>query len=144
MNLWAGNETLKPEALETERQEQNCCHLQPKIFMTPSHPEDLQAEHCQSYSPFLGGGEGVTDHSKAICWENVFFFFSYFLIWLRWVLVVACAIYFPSHGSNLGPLHWKHGVSATGPPGKALLKCLNHGKLYVRPAILVNCMSSSS
>ena len=73
MNLWAGNETLKPEALETERQEQNCCHLQLKIFMTPSHPEDLQAEHCQSYSPFLGGGEGVTDHSQAICWEIFFF-----------------------------------------------------------------------
>ena len=41
--------------------------------MTPSHPEDLQAEHCQSYSPFLGGGEGVTDHSQAICWEIFFF-----------------------------------------------------------------------
>ena len=116
------------------------------ILMTPSHPEDLQAEHTASLTLLsCGGGVGVTDHSKAICWENVvFFFFSYFLILLRWVLVVACAIYFPSHGSNLGPLHWKHGVSATGPPGKALLKCLNHGKLYVRPAILVNCMSSSS
>ncbi|XP_059781364.1 rho GTPase-activating protein SYDE2 isoform X6 [Balaenoptera ricei] len=27
---------------------------------------------------------------------------------------------FPDQGSNPGPLHWEHGVSATGPPGKSL------------------------
>ena len=31
---------------------------------------------------------------------------------------MACGIYFPDQGSNLGPLHWEHGVLATGPPGK--------------------------
>ena len=50
------------------------------ILMTPSHPEDLQAEHTASLTLLsCGGGEGVTDHSKAICWENVFFFFFIFL-----------------------------------------------------------------
>ena len=95
--------------------------------MTPSHPEDLQAEHCQSYSPFLGGGEGVTDHSQAICWE-IFFF----LVFINLAaLGLSCGMWnlFYQPQIELGPLHWKHGVSATGPPGKSLLKCLNHGKL---------------
>ena len=34
-------------------------------------------------------------------------------------LVVACGIQFPDQGSNPGPLHWEHGVPATGPPGKS-------------------------
>ena len=33
------------------------------------------------------------------------------------LLVVACGIQFPDQGSNPGPLHWEHGVLATGPPG---------------------------
>ena len=33
-------------------------------------------------------------------------------------LTEAYKIYFPSQGSNLGPLHWEHGVLATGPPEK--------------------------
>ena len=33
----------------------------------------------------------------------------------------ACGIYFPDQGSNLGPLRWECGVSATGPPGKSPL-----------------------
>ena len=53
---------------------------------------------------------------------------------------MACGIYFPDQGSNLGPLHWEHEVSATGPPGKSPaflfspplllaqeLECLGHG-----------------
>ena len=34
-------------------------------------------------------------------------------------LVVACEIQFPDQGSNPGPLHWEHGISTTGPPGKS-------------------------
>ena len=34
------------------------------------------------------------------------------------LFVVACGIQFPDQGLNLGPLHWEHGVLATGPPGK--------------------------
>ena len=30
----------------------------------------------------------------------------------------ACGIQFPDYGLNPGPLHWEHGVLATGPPGK--------------------------
>ena len=36
------------------------------------------------------------------------------------LLVVLCGISFPDQGLNLGPLGWKHGVLATGPPGKSL------------------------
>ena len=32
-------------------------------------------------------------------------------IWLCWVLVAACGIYFPDQGWNLGSLHWKHSLS---------------------------------
>ena len=35
------------------------------------------------------------------------------------LLVVLCGISFPDQGLNLGPLGWKHGVLATGPPGKS-------------------------
>ena len=34
-------------------------------------------------------------------------------------LVAACGIQFLDHGLNPGPLCWKHGVLATGPPGKS-------------------------
>ena len=37
------------------------------------------------------------------------------------VLVVACGIKFPEQGSNLGPLHWEHGILAIGPTGKSRL-----------------------
>ena len=43
-----------------------------------------------------------------------------FLVAACKLLVTACGIYFPDRGSNPGPLHWEHGVSATGPPGKSL------------------------
>ena len=46
------------------------------------------------------------------------------LIWLYWVLVAACAIWFPYQGWNPRPLHWEHGVLATGPPGKSFLDFL--------------------
>ena len=36
------------------------------------------------------------------------------------LLVAAYRIYFPDQGFNSGPLHWEHGVSAPGPPGKSL------------------------
>ena len=37
------------------------------------------------------------------------------------LLVAACGIWFPDQGSNLGPLHWEHGILATAPPGKSQL-----------------------
>ena len=47
---------------------------------------------------------------------NLFFLFKkYLFIWLSWVVVVAGGIQFPKQGLNLGPLHWEHRVSATGP-----------------------------
>ena len=44
------------------------------------------------------------------------------------LLVAACGIEFPDQGSNPGPLHWEHGVLATGPPGKSLNRNLNRKK----------------
>ena len=41
-------------------------------------------------------------------------------LWHAGSLAVAYGNLFPDQGSNLGPLHWKHGVLATGPPGKCL------------------------
>ena len=34
-------------------------------------------------------------------------------------LVTACGIYFPEQGSKPGPLHWEHGVLATGASEKS-------------------------
>ena len=44
------------------------------------------------------------------------YIFSFFLniqlfIWLHWVLVVTCGIYFLDQGLNLGSLNLEHGVS---------------------------------
>ena len=33
---------------------------------------------------------------------------------------MACGIWFPDQERNLGPLHWEHGVSATGSSEKSL------------------------
>ena len=33
---------------------------------------------------------------------------------------MACGILVPGHGSSPQPLHWRHGVLTTGPPGKSL------------------------
>ena len=55
------------------------------------------------------------------CLLSALSFLSFYLIiWLCWVLRVACAINFPDQGSNPGPLHWEHGVLATRPPRKSL------------------------
>ena len=48
---------------------------------------------------------------------NVRTCFDLFIYLALSVLVVACGIYFPDGGSNLGPLHWEHRVLATGQPG---------------------------
>ena len=45
---------------------------------------------------------------------------KYLFIWLYWVLVVACGIQFPDQESNLGPLHWEHGVLASRPQEESL------------------------
>ena len=50
-----------------------------------------------------------------------------YIIWLYRVLVVVCkllvvvyGIQCPDQQSNLGTLHWEHGVLANGPPAKSL------------------------
>ena len=51
----------------------------------------------------------------------------------RWVLnvahsalLVACGIQFPGLGSHPGPLHWEHGVLATGPGKSPCWEFLNY------------------
>ena len=39
--------------------------------------------------------------------------------------VAASGSMFPDQGWNLGPLHWKHGVLATGPLGKSFANLFN-------------------
>ena len=46
--------------------------------------------------------------------------FIYLLIWLHWLLAVACGAYFPDQGLNPAPLNWNCRVLVTGPPGKSL------------------------
>ena len=48
----------------------------------------------------------------------------YLFIWLYWVLVVACGLWFPDQGSNPGPWHWERQVLTTRPPGKPLQPAL--------------------
>ena len=43
-----------------------------------------------------------------------------FLFLLFWLCSVARGILFPDQGLTPCPLHWKHGVLTTGPPGKFL------------------------
>lgn len=52
--------------------------------------------------------------------QDFFFFFNVFILAAPHLLVSACRIQFPSHGSILGPLHWDLGVLPTRPPGKSL------------------------
>ena len=40
-------------------------------------------------------------------------------IWLHWVLVAACGIWFPDQGLNLRLQHWELRVLTTGQPGKS-------------------------
>ena len=47
------------------------------------------------------------------------FFLIHLLIWPHQVSVAACGNQFPDQWSNLGSLHWEHGVLATGSPGKS-------------------------
>ena len=41
-------------------------------------------------------------------------------LWHAGSLLIACGIWFPDQGSNLGPLHWEHRVLVTGLPGKSM------------------------
>ena len=47
------------------------------------------------------------------------FFLIHVFIWPHRVSVAACGNQFPDQGSNLGSLHWEHGVLAIGSPGKS-------------------------
>ena len=49
----------------------------------------------------------------------IFNMFTY-LFYIFWPHCTVCGILVPNQGSNPHLLHWKHGVLATGPPGKSL------------------------
>ena len=50
-----------------------------------------------------------------------------FLIFILWQHYLACGILVPDQGSNLCPLHWKHGVLITGPSGRTPQPGYLHG-----------------
>ena len=62
----------------------------------------------------------------------ILFFKINLFIWLHEVLVTAHGILFPDQGLNPGPLHWKHRVSATEPPGKSLVLVIKTFNLHFR------------
>ena len=82
------------------------------------------------------GQEDLLEKGMATHFNNFFIFIvMYSFIGLYQVssvacelLVAACGIWYPNQGLNQGPLHWEHGVLATGPPGKSPLQysCLEN------------------
>ena len=52
---------------------------------------------------------------------------------------MTCGIWFPDQGFNLGPLHWEHGILATGPAGNP-----EFGFEYVEVEASLGCIGSRS
>ena len=46
---------------------------------------------------------------------------------MKTLRIIACGIHIPDQGSNPGPLHWEHGVLATGPLGQSLTRIFDWG-----------------
>ena len=65
---------------------------------------------CCSLHP----GLQVAPSASPVLFKKIIYF------WLCQVLVVPCGIQFPDQGSNPSPLHWEHGVIATGSLGTSL------------------------
>ena len=63
-------------------------------------------------------GQQINNFIHFLC-ISFFFFFNIFIYLTAPGPSVACGIYFPDQGLNLGSLLWEHGVVATGPPGKS-------------------------
>ena len=89
------------------------------------------------------GGGGVTDHSRAICWENVFFFFIFINLA---ALDLICGMWnlFSEPRIEHGPPALEAWSLSHWTTGEVPAEMFKLGKLYVRPAILVNCISNSS
>ena len=66
-------------------------------------------------------GQQINNFIHFLC---ISFFLNIFIYLTASGLSVACGIYFPDQGSNLGSLLWEHGVVATGPPGKSHISCV--------------------
>ena len=64
------------------------------------------------------------------------------------LLVAECGIQFPDQGSNLGSLHWKSGVLASGLPGMSLKPLfvrfsVLYSKTWVEPYLQLKCQHES-
>ena len=92
----------------------------------------------------------------AFCWAlTVEFFFLSFRKFIFGCTTEHVGSLSPHQGSNPGPLHWEHGVLATGPPGKSpffLLKpdllcpswlCTGFLRLWRAGATLRSCKPTS-
>ena len=69
---------------------------------THAHPSSLRNEIVKIKNP---SGEINLPNNKT------FFFSKYLFVWLKWVLVAACGIYYPDQVLNPGPLLWEQRVS---------------------------------
>ena len=78
-------------------------------------------------SPTPGSPEGVWRKHLGKCFNLNCLSSSLFFFWLYHL---ACGNFFPEQGLNPWPLHWKHRVLTTGPPGK------------VSTAVLAPCTAS--
>ena len=71
--------------------------------------------------------------------ENIFYICLFIGLHQALVTVMACGILSPDQGLNPGPLHWEHGVLATGPSGKSQENILysisinDHGAVFFLP-----------
>lgn len=59
---------------------------------------------------------------------TVLFVFKYLYLALPESQVWHVGLLAAGYGTKLGPLHWEHGVSATGPPGKAHTNSFHPGR----------------
>ena len=78
------------------------------VFVPPDHP-------CMFFCGLSGAPWWYCSSIPSLLQRN-FKIFSFLTFWLCYE---ACGILVPDQGWNLHPLHWKHGVLTTGPPGKS-------------------------
>ena len=101
-----------------------------KVFSTNGAPCLQLSRWCKIYFDW----DYIEPTNKSEVNERHFYVFNLKNIFIYLTapgLSVACGIYFPDQGSNLGSLLWEHGVVSTGQPGKSpnifLTKPLSRG-----------------
>ena len=103
----------------------------PQILSIPNH--------WHQQNPHTAFTETLTTANK-LHYTHPFSYFLHLLAFLNLMFIyvsasgLGCSMWdlVPWPGLNPGPLHWKHGVTATGPPGKSH-RLLASTKTYLSP-----------